>query len=158
MQPQETTDKQFGVCMANEKDVTQAQILLENNNYTCVLCKNEVTYTSIQRGITPLLDWYHSEENFSDFSAADKVVGRGAAFLYILLEIKEVYAPVMSELAATLLKSHGISVSYETLVPCITNRAGDGRCPIEQSVIGVEEPEEALSIIKERLAELQKSS
>lgn len=135
--------------------LTQAKELLAEGDYTCVLCKEESVHTSTQRGIKPLLTWHDSGIGLNGFSAADKVVGRGAAFLYILLGVKEVYAPVMSELAATLLEEHGIEISYETLVPSIVNRAGDGGCPLEQAVIDIEEPQEALAAIKKKLTELK---
>lgn len=56
--------------------------------------------TSTERGVKPLLQWLDGENSVKGFSAVDKVVGRAAAFLYVLLEVKEVYAGVMSEGAA----------------------------------------------------------
>ena len=56
--------------------------------------------TSTERGVKPLLQWLDGENRVKGFSAVDKVVGRAAAFLYVLLEVKEVYAGVMSEGAA----------------------------------------------------------
>lgn len=132
--------------------------VLAGSDYTCVLCKNNEILTSKQRGIAPLLAWHDSDATFAGFSAADKVIGKGAAFLYVLLGVQEVYAPVISEVAVATLEKHEIIVRYETLVPYIVNRTGDGGCPIEQAVMTTEEPEEALIAIKQRLAELSNQS
>ena len=87
---------------------------------------------------------------------ADKVVGAGAAFLYILLGVDEIYAKVISTRAEELLKSNGISVTFGMLVNEIRNRAGSDRCPIEAVVEGIFEPDEALLAIRKRLSEMSK--
>ena len=87
--------------------------------------------------------------------AADKVVGRAAAFLYVLLGVDEVYALVISESAEQVFQQFGIAYTYNEKVAAIRNRAGDGFCPMEQAVLHIEEPSKALSAIKRRLSELQ---
>ena len=71
-------------------DLERAREIFDSGDYTCVLCKGEVTLTSTERGVKPLLNWLDGENVLKGFSAADKVVGRAAAFLYILMEVKEV--------------------------------------------------------------------
>ena len=44
------------------------------------------------------------------FAAADRVVGRAAAFLYVLLGAGEIYAGVMSDTAADVLERFGVAV------------------------------------------------
>ena len=85
------------------------------------------------------------------FSAADKVVGKAAAILYVLLKVEAVYAPVMSEGAISVLAENGISAFYDKKVSRIINRTGDGLCPMEQAVSDVTDPEEGLKKIRERL-------
>lgn len=62
---------------------------------------------------------------------ADKVVGKGAAALMVLGGVSQVYAQVISRPALDMLVSSGIQVDYAELVPHISNRAGDGLCPVE---------------------------
>jgi hypothetical protein len=91
---------------------------------------------------------------FSNFCAADKVVGAGAAYLYVLLGVTEVYALVVSIRAREILARHGVTLYAELVVPHIVNRAGDGICPIEQAVAEATDPQDALTRIRHRLREL----
>ena len=136
-------------------DLQTAIELLAQEDYTCVLCKGDSIYTSTERGVKPLLNWFDNGLAFKDFSAADKVVGKATAFLYVLLDVKEVYAPVMSEGAVSVLTENGISAQYDTLAPNIINRMGTGICPMESAVKDISEPQEAVTAIKTRLAALQ---
>ena len=122
--------------------------MLNSGNYTCVACKEEVVYTTTQRGVAPLLNWLDSKTDLKDFSAADRVVGRGAAFLYCLLGVKEVYALVMSRPAAEVLQSHGILADAGTFVEGIINRTGTGPCPFEAAVMDIQDTQEALNAIR----------
>jgi len=130
--------------------------ILNDGNYTCVLCRGDAIYTSTQRGVKPLLDWLDDGIDVKGFSAADKVVGKAAAFLYVLLGVKEVYARVMSESAIDTFVKNGILPQYDLSVKSIINRAGTGNCPMEEAVKNTDIPEEALTLIKRRLAELNR--
>lgn len=90
----------------------------------------------------------------TDFCAADKVIGKGAAFLYVLLGIKQVYATVISESAKHVLEKNGIALEYDTLVDRIMNRTRTGFCPIETAVVEIEDANEALMVIKATFREL----
>ena len=130
--------------------------MLTEGEYTCVLCKDELVYTSTERGVKPLLEWYDREINLQGFSAADKVVGKAAAFIYVLLGVDDVYAPVISEGAMHILEANGIKVQCKLLVKEIINRSGTGRCPMEETVDGITEAKEALEAVKRKIAKLQK--
>lgn len=141
-----------------EQDLTNAIGLLNGSSYTCVLCKDDRVLTTRKRGVAYLLELLDSGQDVSGFSAADRVVGKGAAYLYVLLGVRTVYAPVMSQGAASLLQSHGIPALYEKCPPHIINRAGDGICPIEQTVWDCETPEEALAAIRSKLRQLRSAA
>ncbi len=134
------------------KDLERAKRRQADGGYTCVLCKDEREITSSERGVKPLLDLLL--EDCCGFSAADRVVGKGAAFIYVLLGVSAVYAEVLSAPAMDVLRSHGIDFSYDCLVPAIKNRTGDGLCPIESAVMTVNDPYEALDVIKRTLKSL----
>ena len=137
-------------------DLERAKALLTEGGYTVVLCRDEITHTDTRRGVAPLLALLDRGEVVSGFSAADKVVGKAAAFLYVRLGVVAVHASVMSEPAYALLTAHGIASTYDTLVPAIRNRAGDGYCPMEQVSLPLTDPAEAETAIRRRLAELNK--
>ena len=95
-----------------------------------------------------------SKTDFSGFSAADKVVGRGAAFLYLLLGVKAVYAEVISTPAKELLSAHGVELSYGREAEYIINRKGDGMCPFEAAVLDVSDKTEAYAAIRRKMIEM----
>ncbi|RKI39466.1 DUF1893 domain-containing protein [bacterium D16-51] len=110
-------------------DLERAKEVFYSGDYTCVLCKGVATLTSAERGVKPLLNWLDDENGAEGFSAVDKVVGRAAAFLYVLLKVKEVYANVMGEGAADVLAKYGIRSSYGVLAKEIINRKGSWYLP-----------------------------
>lgn len=138
--------------------------------YTCVLFKKsfnqsqnkicEEIYTSSENGLKPLLEFINKMReqkiDLNGFSAADKIVGRAAAFLYKILGIKEIYAEVMSESASKLLDEFGITHSAKTIVKKIINRQKTGQCPMETAVENSKNPEEAEIAIRKKIAEMNK--
>ena len=143
--------------MAMKNDLQAAATLLAQGEYTCVLCKGQTVYTAVERGVKPLLNFLESGLDFSGFSAADKVIGKAAAFLYVLLRVKNVYAVVVSQAALAVFKQHGIWVQYETAVKQVVNRTGTGPCPMEEAVWEINDPNAALTAIKQRLFLLKNS-
>ncbi len=123
--------------------------------YTCVFVSDTKTLTSTERGVKPLIDFLNTKTDFSQFCAADKVVGKGAAFLYVILKIKRLHAVVISSPALDILEKNGIEISYDTLCENIKNRRGDGLCPMEEATLNITEPKQALVKILEKLGELK---
>lgn len=137
-------------------DIVHAKEFLQSNGYTCVLCKEDIVYTSSLTGISPMVEFITSGIDLTGFSAADKVVGKAAAMLFVLAGIKEIYASVMSEQAVKIFSQHGIKYSYCTLAQAIINRAGTGSCPMEEAVKDIENPSDAFDAIKQKLDFLKK--
>ena len=133
-----------------------AKQMLTDGGYTAVVINGDKSYVSRQRGVAPLLSWLEEKDNFKGAVAADKVVGKAAAYLYVLLGVSALYADVISEHALTVLKKHGIEAEYHTLTPAIVNRTGDGFCPMESAVVDIDTPHEALDAIKAKISELKK--
>ena len=136
--------------------VERAKRLLAEGGYTVVLCRGDVTHTDTRRGVAPLLALLDAGTDVTGFAAADKVVGKAAAFLYLRLGVAAVHAGVISTPAYDLLTAHGVETTYDTLVPAIRNRAGDGYCPMETVTLPLTDPVEAEAAIRRRLAELMK--
>lgn len=128
--------------------------MLKSGEYTLVLFDGKTVFTDTKRGVKPLLDLLDGNTDLTGFSAADKVVGKAAAFLYVLLNVREIYADVISNHALSVLEQHQITVMYGTLTDKIKNRAGTGFCPMETAVLGENSPEKALEKIREKAKEL----
>ena len=135
-------------------DLTRARTLLAQGAYTVVLCRDETIHTDTRRGVAPLLALLDNGTDVGGFSAADKVVGKAAAFLYLRLGVATLHATVISTPALELLTANGVTVTYDTLVPAIRNRAGDGYCPMETVTLPLTDPVEAEVAIRKKLAEM----
>lgn len=132
-----------------------AKKLLEDGGYTLVIKKGEKLLTSKERGVNFLLELVESEADYRGSVVADKVVGKGAGLLYVLMEISELYANVLSEGAKKVLEDGKVKVYYKSKVEKIINRTGDGFCPIELATEGVENLRDAVPAIKNALAKLK---
>ncbi len=135
-------------------DLQKAKQMLAANDATCVFCCGESLLVFTARGVKPLVELYDSRRDVSSYAAADKVVGKGAAFLYLLLGVRQLYAGVISRAALDTLTQSGVSVEYTTLVENIRNRRGDGICPFEQAVLTVHDAAEAYRVICEKMKQL----
>ena len=135
-------------------DLEKARALLASGDYTCAVCRGSESHITHQRGVKPLLTWLDTGTDLKNASAADRVVGRGAAFLYCLLGVREVHARVMSHPAAEVLNAQGISAYADTFVDGIINRKGTGPCPFEDAVMHITDPQEALAAIRKKMAEM----
>lgn len=140
------------------QDLEQARRILTEGSYTCVLCRDDSIHTATARGVRPLLDWLDGGLDLKGYSAADKVVGRATAFLYVLLGVKQVHALVMSTPAKNALEENGITALCDREVPGIINRRGDGPCPFEEAVLGISDPTEALTAIRRKQMLLRQSA
>ncbi len=134
-------------------DTRTASETMHKHGYSCVLCKGDILYTSNETGVKPLLGFIE-KNNCCGFCAADKIVGKAAAMLYIILGVTEVYADVMSEAGSQMLTSHGITAYYGTLTKEIRNRQDTDICPMDKAVLNISDPAEAYAAIKKRLSEM----
>lgn len=140
-----------------ENDLTMAKRLLAQQDLTCALVRGSAAHTSTQRGVRPLLDLLDSGEDLRGFSAADKVVGKATAFLYVLLGVRAVYGRTVSRCAADVLVRHGIALEYDELVEAIANRDRTGFCPMESAVRSIDDPREAHRAVVDTLKKLQQA-
>lgn len=134
--------------------MNKAKELLKDG-ITLSLCDGNITYTSNKRGVSALLGLIDENVNVKGYDSADRVVGKGAAFLYIILGVARVHACVISRCALNTLGRSGIEVTYDILVDRIENRDKTGFCPIEETVLSIDTPSLALIAIKNRLKELK---
>lgn len=135
-------------------DLEKAKEIFQKENCTLVLCKGDDVFTSDQTGIKKLVELAEGDKDFSDYSACDKIVGRAAAFLYVLLGVKHVHATVMAKLAIQILDRAEITYSADTFAETIQNRQNTGICPMEEAVIRSGSPIKALEDIKAELERL----
>ncbi len=138
-----------------ENGTERAEKLLKEGGYTCVLEKDGRIFTSTERGIRPLIRLLDEGADFKGGFAADKIVGRAAAFLYVRLGIGGLYADVLGKGGRSLLEAHGIPVRFGALAERIINRAGTDLCPMEKATEEISDPEEAERALRKKLEELR---
>ena len=133
----------------------QAKSLLITSASTIAVVSNGEVFTSHERGVKPLLHLLSEKKGFlKGASVADKVIGKAAALLMVLGEIKEVHTLVISEPAIKVFEKYNIPCFYDKKVERIVNRTGDGLCPMETLCLDVDEPQEAFTKIKEKVQKM----
>lgn len=130
-----------------------AKRILEQEKLSCVLCNgnDKDTVRSSARGIRPLLEFIETG-GYKGYCAADRIVGKAAAMLYVILGVSEVYADVMSEQGMNMLKKHDIDCECGLLVKEIRNRQDTGICPMDAAVFSISDPMEAVQILRSKIS------
>ena len=137
-------------------ELQRALARLDEGGFTCVITDGEQTFESHERGVAPLLAFLERGEIPVGCVAADRVVGKAAAFLYVLLRVRAVHAHVMSTPAVEVFARYGVAWSTDEQVAVIRNRAGTGFCPMETAVMNVTEAELVPDVLRAALARLKK--
>lgn len=137
----------------------EAVALIGQEGASCVVIKEEeIIHIADGRGVSPLLALYGNEpEKLKDSLVVDRVIGKAAAVILTLGGAAQVYGATMSAPARDYLVARGIGAEYGNCVDFIVNRTGTGMCPIENSVLEIDDPQEGLVAIKNRIAELQRT-
>ena len=138
-----------------DKDFQKAKEEFNTGKYTVVICKDSDITKSDITGIRPLMKFIDDKKDCKGYSAADKIVGRAAAFLYTLLGVKNVYGEVMSKGAIEILKNAGINYEYKTLTEFIENRKKTGICPMDEAVQNITNAQDACEAIRKKMKFLQ---
>lgn len=117
----------------------------------CVLLQEgKIAAVESGRGVMPLLN-LAQREVLEGTVIVDKVIGRAAAAILICAKVTAIHGELMSEDAVQWLNIHRITTGYSHLVPRILNRDRSGLCPMEQTVAGIDDPEQALAALKGKL-------
>lgn len=141
--------------MIDNFGLMDAYSLLEGGASLAIIEENKRISLHHGKGIGPLVDLIEEGEDLSDCLLVDKVTGKAAALLCVLLKVKKLYTILLSEQAIPVLEKAGVSYQYGSLVPHILNAKKDGMCPMEQAVEDIDDPEEAYPILKERLLQMR---
>lgn len=133
-------------------DIIKAKSLLKD--YTSVVFKDDAVYYSEYRGVKPLMILFDNGVDVSCGEAADRVIGRGAAYLYAALKIKHVSAYVISKPAIEVLERYGIEFDSDEVADNIRNHTNTGICPMEEVTENATCPQEAIKLMKARLKQM----
>jgi hypothetical protein len=134
-------------------NIEEMKSLLNKDDIGCVVCKDNHVLTSNLKGIRPWIKWLRENPELLEGAVVvDKVVGKAAAMLMIVSKIKTLYTPVISENALQYLSSQIIDFSYDRTVAYIKNNEKNGLCPMEQTVIDVDDAHQGYQLLLEKIA------
>jgi hypothetical protein len=141
-----------------EETLNQAIRMIKEEKASCVVIKNNaILHSKSGPGVAPLISLYENNpELLKEAFVVDKVIGKAAAMMTVLGGATRVYGIVMSTAAQAYLEKHGIIAEYGRCVEVISNRTGDGLCPLEKSVLDIEDAEAGYPILKETIRKLMK--
>lgn len=137
----------------------QLREILHSGNHTLVVrsASGEIRIFD-RRGVADLYELLSRHEDFlRGAEVADKVVGRAAASLMLLGGVRRLHTDVISSLALTLFADAAVEVEFDTEVPHIINRAGDGWCPLETRCKDCRTPDECFGQIESFMNEINKN-
>ena len=123
-----------------------------------VINKDEIVHTEYGRGVSPLLNIFNTQpEILKSAFVVDKIIGKAAAMILVAGGVSRAYGLVMSAAGREYLEKHGILADYTELVDIISNRDGTDMCPIEKSIIDIDDAAEGLKIISATIDKLRKN-
>lgn len=120
-------------------------------NYSFVMAGEGKIITNNEKGLSSIIDLIDSGDDFSDYAICDKVTGRAAAFLYVLLGVETVHAEKMAKLAIQILDRAEIKYSYDELIETVLDSQMKEIDPVELSVLRSGSAVQAINDIKAAL-------
>ena len=155
-------EERFGDFALNQEAIAKAVAGIKAGEFGCALIKNNVIiHKGVGKGVTPLLELASTEEGLKKLENAlvvDRIIGRAAAMLVVLGKVKYAYGLTMSKSGEEYLKANGIEVKSDRVVDAISDRTGRGICPMERSVMEIDDPMEGYEKLQETLAHLRRMS
>ena len=116
---------------------------------------NIVFYTSNDIGVKPILSKINEDMNFyNNADIKNTIINKSTSFLYLLTKIKFFYSHTLSEPAKIYLEKNNIAFKYDKLVKEIRNKTNTDMCPLEKSVIHIEDPVTAKIALDNTIKEL----
>ena len=132
--------------------------MIEDGVKTFVVIKhNKIISAESPKGIRHIINLYE-KGLLKNTYVADTVIGKAAAMIFSLAGVRGCHGHLMSKEALSWLESHNIEATYNTLNDNIINRKGDGICPMEATVMDINDEKEAVVLLKAKIEELQKES
>ena len=139
-------------------NLDKAKELINTTDAVFAAVADEDVITSPVKGISFVASLCNENKDLSGYCIADKIVGKAAAMLFVLLGAKCVHAKILSESGKKFLEDNGVEFTYEVLTDMIINRTGDGMCPMENAVKDCTQPKDALKNINAAIERLRKAS
>ena len=140
-----------------ENRLEQAKAALQGEITFAAVLQEGRLVTSERKGIAPMMALLEKEPDIlKGACVADRVIGRAAALLMEKAGVAEAFGEVVSSHALKAFEKSGVSFTFGKKVEYIINRTGTGMCPMEKTVLGIEDAEAAYAALKLKLSEMAK--
>ena len=132
------------------RDLEQAKKLLRERSLAFAVVKDgQIVGISVSRGVVDLLALLDNHgAALVGASLADKLVGKAVAAMVCQTGIRAVYTPLLSQPALDMLRCYDVPLEYDELVPMILSRNGKVRGPLEQLLLEVHDPAQAVEVLR----------
>lgn len=139
--------------------MTDAELAISAlRGHSIALCRDGEIIVDDGRGISPMMKFIGAGMELSGYSAADVIVGKAAAMLFVKAGVVSVHGSTMSEAGKAYLESHGVACTWDILTERIKNRAGTDICPMEKAVAEISDAEAGYAALKRRIEEMKRSA
>ena len=146
----------------NREAIHRAVAGIEAGDFGCAVIKNNVIiHEGRGKGVSPLLELASTVEGLKKMENAlvvDRIIGKAAAMLVVMGKVTHAYGLTMSKSGEEYLHAHGVETKNNRCVDAISDRTGRGICPMERSVMEIDDPREGFEKLQETLAYLRSKS
>lgn len=127
---------------------------LEKDGLSILIEKdNEIVFQSYDPMLKPLYTCLvEIKEQLKGATVYDKIVGRAAAYLCIIGQVKEIYTPLASEAAIKVLTENNIKITAGKSIPLIKNRDNTDSCPMEKLAMSCTGPKDFFLALQAKMA------
>jgi len=141
-------------------DLEIAKDALRRGDYSLVIVRDgRIIYASRSHGIGGILGAIEELDNrIEGASVADRIIGKATALLLAYSKVKDAYAVIISRNGLETLRSHGVQVDYENLVPKILDRSRREICPFEKIALEIDSPRLGFEMLRRRWRSLIEES
>lgn len=138
-----------------ENRLEQAKAALAGEITFAAVLSDGTLITSEKKGIAPMMALLEEDKDIlKGAHVADRVIGRAAALLMEKAGVAAAFGELVSSHALKAFGKSGIPFTYGKEADYIINRTKTGMCPMEQTVLDIEDAEEAYEALRKKLAEL----
>ncbi len=139
-----------------EKRLERAKKALREQIAFAAVLADGTLVTSGKKGIAPMMDLLQEDAGIlRDACVADRVIGRAAALLMEKAGVTAAYGGIVSAHALRAFSRNGIPIQYGGETPYIINQTKTGMCPMEQTVLEIEDADTAYEALQRKLAQLR---
>lgn len=138
------------------EQLTDLLEIINGEDYTLAArLLDQTIYKAKGIGVRPIIEKMRIEQKFfANAIVTDKIIGKAAALLLVLSQAQYVHGKIMSDSAIAVFETHDIPYSFGKRVEHIANRDHSGICPLEQSVLDIDDPVEGFAAIEMKIKEL----